>query len=46
MVFMEDVMAFRRKMNRRSSKKLFSRTADRTNRKNVDPRPMRGGIRL
>lgn len=36
----------RRKMNKRASRKLFSRTARRTNRRNVSGRPMRGGIRL
>lgn len=36
----------RYKMSRGQSKKSFSRGADRTHRINVDPRPMRGGIRL
>lgn len=35
-----------KKIAKRNSKKLFSRTADRTHRKNIAPRPMRGGIRL
>lgn len=42
-------MKKRFKMSGRSSKKMFSRTADRTHAKNVpSPRrlPMRGGIRL
>lgn len=40
-------MAYRSKMSRKSSKKLFRKTASRTHKKNV-PRamPMRGGIRL
>lgn len=41
----------RHKMNRRSSEKYFSRTADRVHPKNFipsapGPGPMRGGIRL
>jgi hypothetical protein len=36
----------RRKMGMRKSKKLFTKTASRTHRKNVQSRPMRGGIRL
>jgi len=36
----------RYKMNKSSSKKLFSRTAARTHSKNVRGVPMRGGIRL
>jgi hypothetical protein len=36
----------RRKMTRRKSRKLFSRTAKRTHRKNIRRTPMRGGIRL
>jgi len=40
-------MAFRKKIPRKRSRKLFSRTAKRTNRKNVvKGRPMRGGIRM
>lgn len=42
-------MAKRFKMNSRSSKKMFSRTANRTHQRNLPaPRrmPMRGGIRL
>lgn len=40
-------MAYRRKkMNRRKSRKLFSRTARRTHKKNLSVGPMRGGIRL
>lgn len=36
----------RRKISNNKSRKLFSKTAMKINRKNVDPRPMRGGIRL
>ena len=37
----------RRKMSRRKSKRLFSRTASRTHRRNLPTsRVMRGGIRL
>ena len=36
----------RRKMSRRGSKRLFTATASKTHRKNVQSRPMRGGIRL
>ncbi len=39
-------MAYRKKMRRGRSKRMFSKTASRTHRKNVSPRPMRGGIRL
>ena len=40
-------MAFRKKMPRKKSKKLFSRTASRKHKKNITyDRPMRGGIRL
>lgn len=39
-------MAFRKKMGRRKSRKLFSRTARRTHKRNVQATPMRGGIRL
>jgi hypothetical protein len=34
------------KMKRKSSKKLFRKTASRTHKRNINPRPMRGGIRL
>ena len=37
---------YRRKMNRRKSKKLFSSKASGTRKVNITPRPMRGGIRL
>jgi len=39
-------MAMRYKMNRRKSKKLFSKTASRTKKMNVWTSPMRGGYRL
>jgi len=39
-------MAFRKKMSRGKSRKVFSRGASQTQRINIDPRPMRGGIRL
>jgi len=38
-------MAYRKKLNKRSSKKLFSSTA-KPKSKNRAGRPMRGGIRL
>lgn len=36
----------RSKMSRGKSKRSFSKSAGRTHKKNVSPRPMRGGIRL
>lgn len=39
-------MARGRKLSRRSSRKLFSRTASRTHRKNLHSFSMRGGIRM
>lgn len=39
-------MAYRKKMNRRSDKKRFTRTAKGTHKKNLRANPMRGGIRL
>lgn len=39
-------MAYRRKMGRSNSKRLFSKTASRTHKRNFDHRVMRGGIRL
>jgi len=39
-------MAYRKKMGKRRSKKLFSKTASRTHRKNIRSGSMRGGIRL
>lgn len=34
------------KMSKKGSKKLFSKTANKTNVKNVSPAPQRGGYRL
>ncbi len=39
-------MAYRRKMGRKRSRRVFRKSASRTHRKNISPRPMRGGIRL
>ena len=39
-------MAFRSKLTRRGSKRLFSRTALNVRRKNLQPVPMRGGFRI
>lgn len=39
-------MAFRRKMSRGKSRRSFTRNALRRHRKNTNPHPMRGGIRL
>lgn len=39
-------MKKRFKMKPRNSRKIFRRTADRTHKFNIGPRPMRGGIRL
>lgn len=39
-------MKKRSSMPRKKSKKLFSKTASRTHKKNITNRPMRGGIRL
>lgn len=39
-------MSKRQKMKPKASKKLFSKTAERTNVKNTRAKPMRGGIRL
>lgn len=36
----------RRKMSRQGSKRLFTATASRTNKRNISSAPMRGGIRL
>jgi hypothetical protein len=38
-------MAYRKKMNKRRSKKVFRKTAMKVSRKNF-AKPMRGGIRL
>jgi hypothetical protein len=39
-------MKYRKKLSRKGSKKLFTRTAKKVNKKNAMGRPMRGGIRL
>lgn len=39
-------MAKRSKMSKKGSKKLFTKTAKGTHKKNIDTKPMRGGIRL
>ena len=39
-------MARRRKMSKSGSKRLFTATASKTNRRNVAAAPQRGGIRL
>lgn len=36
----------RKKLSRRGSKKLFTKTAQKVQKKNINPSPMRGGIRL
>ena len=37
---------YRKEISNKGSQKLFTATAMKINKKNVDPRPMRGGIRL
>lgn len=37
---------YRKKMNRRKSRSMFTRTASMTHYKNIKPRPQRGGIRM
>lgn len=39
-------MRHRRPANRPSDRRSFSRTAQRVHKKNINPGPMRGGIRL
>lgn len=39
-------MAYRSKMSRKRSKKVFRKTASKTHKKNLKTTPMRGGIRL
>lgn len=39
-------MAFRKPANSYSDKKSFTRNAQRVHKKNMNTRPMRGGIRL
>lgn len=36
----------RRRMFKKKDKKIFRNTADKSKKVNIDPRPMRGGIRL
>lgn len=36
----------RSKINRSKSKRMFSKTASKTHKKNINPNPMRGGLRL
>lgn len=36
----------RHKMNKKHSRRLFSKTASRTHKRNIAGNPMRGGIRL
>nr|DAG00493.1 MAG TPA: hypothetical protein [Microviridae sp. ct05d3]DAX06366.1 MAG TPA: hypothetical protein [Microviridae sp.] len=39
-------MARRRRLTRRGSRRLFSKTASRTRKRNLRARPMRGGFRI
>jgi len=39
-------MSKRNRMSAKGSKKLFTKTAQKTHKKNVQGNPMRGGIRL
>lgn len=39
-------MKYRQKLKKRRSKRLFSKTARKINKKNLRDRPMRGGFRL
>lgn len=39
-------MRKRKRLSKKGSRRLFTKTAGRTHRKNVSPGPMRGGIRL
>lgn len=39
-------MAYRRKMSKSRSRRVFRKGANRTRKVNIKPRPMRGGIRL
>lgn len=39
-------MRKRKKISKKRSKSLFSKTASRTNKKNITHNPMRGGIRM
>ena len=42
----ENIMKFRKKIKKNTSKRIFRKTASRTHKKNTATRPMRGGIRL
>lgn len=39
-------MAYRKKMSKRNSKRYFTKTANKIKAININPKPMRGGIRL
>lgn len=39
-------MGFRKKLKRKSSKRLFTKTADSVNPRNATKSPMRGGYRM
>ncbi len=43
---LEVSMAYRRKMSRKKSRRSFRKGATKVHRKNLQGRPMRGGIRL
>jgi len=45
-VTQKEFMAYRQKLSKKGSKRLFSKTASKTNSKNLRAKPMRGGIRL
>lgn len=36
----------RKKINQRKAKRLFTKTAMKVQKKNISPRPLRGGIRM
>lgn len=39
-------MAYRKPVNPKKDKKIFTNTAKKTKKINIDPKPSRGGIRL
>lgn len=43
---MGGVMKFRKKLSNKGSKRLFSKTANKTHKRNLHTTVMRGGIRL
>jgi hypothetical protein len=45
-LLMKVITMRRRKIGMRKSKRMFTKTASMTHKKNVRARPMRGGIRL